>query len=525
MILFDIEIETYLNKISKYFKVDDIKEKLNLITMFFERLSHPKTNDEKIMSPHDILSSERYNGFLTGLERDIRIIRNSQVDTKNKLISSWNTMEQVKDSVGATINEIYDINFRTELPQASQFVNITLAVAKKQSSLAYINGDPIIQDYVSDPNVHAYHGKSYGAWIPNEVTNEDGLRPNTKDANKIVDNRDTFYEIEVVTLQEEHNDVIYEQSINENPVTLTVVVKIVFNRPRNINYVYIKPHNFASGTYYELTDIVLSNGVIQSPVEFDNVVMNEAKTITFETPFEDTRSLYLTFKQEKGYYMKYSAAYFDLMGKEYMVDVTGPVLMDDSSNYDAPISYIKYKMQNIEEWILGIWKPDVSYDVLPKLMTSKGDNGFELIDSRESKRRRWAIGIEDIDFGENIYEDKSEIVTMPIDIPDGTKIVQLRANDNESGTIYYYLSFNNGLDWNRINPIGTRDEMVNFKMTPDRIYLNSDLSIERKKLKDSGLAGFVDTESKQVRAKAVLIMGDQSMPKIKNFYPVFLSHE
>lgn len=521
--LYNIELETILNRGKKIFKIDEIREKLTLVTTFFENVLNPLVSKDVTWEDTDILSSTRYNTFLSNIERDLSFIYESQKKVRSNMLIDWNTIEQIKPE--KKIVKFYDDEFNTELAKASEFINVTLAVSQKVSKLGLLKGDPQVNAATSNDRVETYFGKKYGLWIPNEITNEDGIRPAATDTSVIVDNRDTFFEIEAVTLQEAFEDVVYNQEIIIDDIELTVTVKFIFEQPQFINYVTVKPHNFSTGAYYELTDIVLSSGTQQVGVLNESVLMNTEKTITFDPIFDTVTSMYVTFKQNKGYFEKYSIANFDLLGKNYWVDFTGDSLLKDADRADDPILYIQQQMENIEYWILDIFYNDISYDEMPELNTAQGDEGFSIVESRESRRKRAAIGIEDIDVGEHVYTNESEIVTMPIDIPINANIVQLFAQDNEKGEILYYVSFDDGLNWNRINPIGAQEIIENFRVITKKLFINSDLSKTRKEANEAGLDAFVNTASDKLRLRVVLKKEDDEVPEVKEIESIFLGYE
>ena len=136
--------------------------------------------------------------------------------------------------------------------------------------------------------------------------------------------------------------------------------------------------------------------------------------------------------------------------------------------------------------------------------------------------------------GEHVYEEKSEIITNPIDIPNGTRAIELKTKDNEMGEIYYYVSVNDGLDWQRMDPVGTPPVFIadpeeeitatNFRILPQRVYINSDISSERKEANDAGIQAFFNTITDNIRLRAVLIKTD-TVPQIESIEPTFLDYE
>jgi len=519
-VIYEIEQEANRFKSDKIYKIDVLYNALNVIDRFFENVKFPMIYKDRPWLDTDILSSIRYNTFLQHTQRDIGIIYDSMINTKNGMISSWNNIEVVKQT-DVTPEEYYDMEFPVELPLANKFVNVTSAVVQKSSHRTNLKFDPEVQSRVNNIRAEVYHGKKYGVWIPNDITNEDGIHPANKSTDLLVDNKDTFYEIESVVLQQGHEDVHHSQDIVNDELILTATIKVVFNNPIELNYFTIKPHNHASGKYYEVTDIVVSNGRNQQGVTIDNVVVDGETTITFQNPFEETTAAYITFKQVNGYFIKYSIGSFILDDNTYVTDITGDALIGDASKYTNAIDFIKFKMNNISTWILDVIKPNIEYKDFPVLNTGVGDNGFTIVESDESRRKRWVVGIEDIDFGKNGYAGESEIVTNPIDIPEGSNAISVIASDNNLGTISYYISLDDGLNWNRIDPIGTEKVMDNFLIVPQTIFINSDISLTRQDNNEAGSAAYINSDSIKVRLRAVLITDEENIPEIYEMKPLF----
>ena len=542
--IFKIELETLLNKAKAAMKIDILREQISLITTFFNKVQKPDTDELEPWEETDVLSSERYNDFLAKAERDLMLIYQSQQKVRENLLMNWNNIEQIRSTQILPELEYYDPTFTTEFLKATEFINVVPAVAEKNSKIDFLKVDPEIRASSSDARVIPYHGKKYGVWIENEISNEDGLRIATRDSSVIIDNKDSFYEVEAVALQASNPETIHEQEIIEDEINLTVTVRFVFTSPQKINYITIKPHNYSSGLYYNLTNIVLSDGTIQRPLEIEPILMNEEKTITFDPLFTDDPStanndeslisaIYLTFKQSEGYFIKYTIGNFTLEGDNYLIDITGDSFFKEADQYSDPHTYLQYKIDNIHEWILDVWHPDIAYDELPVLNKELGDDGFSLVDSRESRRKRWAIGIEDIDLGEHVYEDRSEIITNPINIPDGTRSIELKTKDNGLGEIYYYISVNDGLDWQRMDPVGTTTDFITeelgttstqYRILPQRIFLNSDISEARKEATNTGSQAYFNTDAPTIRLRAVLIKTD-TVPQIELMEPIFIDHE
>ena len=95
---FNIEIEVLLNRVKKVFKIDELREKLELLTTFFDRVKTPVISDQVEWEDTDVLSSTRYNEFLAGAERDLSLVYQSQNKVKEKALVNWNNIEQIRSS-------------------------------------------------------------------------------------------------------------------------------------------------------------------------------------------------------------------------------------------------------------------------------------------------------------------------------------------------------------------------------------------------------------------------------------------
>lgn len=520
--IFKIELETVLDRIKKQFSIDTLRDRLDVITRFFESIKYPKVSHMRSWERTDILSSDRYNMFLRSIARDMEIIYDTQKKIKRGSLTNWNLIEQMKFDKEDEPVDYYDKEFITDLPRASEFVNVTLSVAGSLNRTPHLKDDPQVKASTNREDVEPYFGKLRGLWIEDDITSEDGIRPQTFDTSTMIDGEDTFYEIEATVLQAPMQRVHYDQKVIDGEIVLTSEVKFVFDSPTFVNYVNVRPFTFASGIYFDLMDIVVSDGRRQASVGIRPVRMDAEKTVTFTPPFDRITSLNMKFRQTEGYFMKYSVVGVDFDDVFYKVDVTGLRLMENIEKYENPVSYIKHRIRELPYWIMSVVYDDVILDDLPKIDTDFGDDGFLTIESDMSRRKRWAIGIEDIEIGENTYSSSSEIVTRRISLPENTWEIKLDVTDNEIGTIKYYISFDDGLSWVRVRPVGSEIIYDNGHVVPGVLYLNSDISIERKRADDEGELAFIDTSTQYIRAKAVLLKENDEVPELIRMRPVFV---
>lgn len=488
--------------------IDSVKFHLRAITEFFDYIETEKVASTEEWREIDVPISEKYNAFLSDVENDTNLIKTIQEEIKFNLLASWNNIESGIEDIVKSTNP-YDSNFLLENNDALELSDrLTLGVKTFSSSINQIKDKPVIITECSDRSIPIYYGKMFGTYIEGNESGEDGIRPENNDGNLIIDNLDTFWEAEAVILQESMNNTVFTQKVFDKDISLTSTIKIVFEEPQQINMFKIKPYGAANSCYYKITKLEVSNGITIIPINISETYIMKDATIVFDIPdtFEDgkIKSIFVTLKQESGYFMKYDLGYFKLQNNESWVDITGPHLTkmatDRGPNFNTNVSYF---IDNIENWILHYWLPGVKFNELPALVTNQGTDGFKTITSSESKRKRYSIGITDIDLGFHEYYDRSEKITKPIEIPDGYSTIELETVD--TGNVIYQISFDNGMTWGKILPSGKEPVRSNdLRLIPNKLYINSDLSKERKRNTDTGEEAFIDTPSKNLRIRFLL---------------------
>ena len=511
------EIQAERNKVE--YEVDSLENSLYEVTKFFDRIEKPLVSTLEPFNWSDFPSSDEYNKFLKYIQRDLNLIKDCQNALKMDLIRSWNSIEQLDIETGETEVDNY---FTLELDKASTSTDgkIYPAVSSFVDKSLNLKVLPEIISESNNENILPFHGKAYGEWIEGNETSEDGIRI-ADDNLVIVDGKDTYWESEIVETQSipEYLDMYIDKTLNED-LELKVTVKLIFESAEKINTFTIRPHNFASGMYYELVNVQYSDGINIKTLDIDSTYMKDESVFVFEEI--TAKSMIFTFKQKNGYYQKYTVGKF-IYGKiTKWVDVTGPYLINMLTKKvtDNIANDITYYVKNSADWIYNYLKPGAQGNLL-QLDVSEGDNGFITIPSNDSRRKRYAIGIEDIVVGFNEYLDTSEIVTNNMSFDNTTTNIELEVDD--VGDIYYYLSFDNGLTWNSILPKGKINHLgSDFKYyTPERIYINSDLNTERIINNDFGPTAFIYTTSKSVRLKMVLNRKDSGLPINKSYKLLF----
>jgi hypothetical protein len=497
---------------------------LHALAEFETRLDEPRIANVNTLNGDDIPISAVYNDMVQRIMDDLNTLRIHQSYIISSLLTSWNETEQVISSEES--ESVIDKTFSVFSSMAKTNGHTTLGVKVSRSAIGELREFPTLSATCSDSTISPTFGKAYGLFIPGNELGEDGVRPNDNDGAKIVDGKDTFWEAEVVTLQEEMaEDTFSPQTVNTNEVSLSVNITCTFISPVNINFFSIDPHAFAQSNYYDITSINVISGARTTPVIKEAITVNGKTRVTFNTI--TANAIQISLRQNKGYYQKYDLAKYSIGNNSLWIDVTGPHLIQriDSQLGDISVA-VREQIENAREWISSVWVPDAPTTGTATLDVLAGTDGYWRVESSESKRKRWAIGIQEIDFGEEIYEDVSEIVSKPFDMPNETTSVYLLVDEEipADTSIIYMLSFDDGATWSEILPMNNKPIMQETGyMVPQRIFINSDISLTRKQNSLTGEDGYVNTPNRKVRVRSILKKEATSTntPRILSFEPVF----
>lgn len=503
---------------------DELLGILQALSEFNDRLEKSESSDIILYDENEFPRSNRYNDVIQRLVTDMNTIREHQQNLINRLLIAWNTSEEILIEAEQD-EELIDKDFPTSSPAGKANGDITLAVSEFSSAIPVLTNPPVLNAVPTDQDVIPVFGKAYGLFVEGNETGEDGVRPNNNDGSLIVDNLDSFWEAEVVTLQETMVDAFSSQEINDKELSLTVNIILTFNNPVNINSFTILPHNFAQSVYYDITDIQILSGSQSIPVLTEPVTSFRESRIAFNTM--KANGMQITLRQDKGYFLKFHQGRFKIGNNEDWIDFTGPHLVSrvDKTTEDINAA-LNREILNAGAWIPSIWIPNAPSIVEAERVISAGNNGFRRIESVASRRKRWAIGIQDINFGQEVYESVSEVVSVPHTMPEETTSVFLKTDEEtpDGTSVTYFLSFDDGNSWNLINPINRPPEQLETgHIVPQRIFINSDKSQTRRENTLTGLAGFVNTSNRAVRVRAIMEKDDDvvNTPRIKSFTPVF----
>lgn len=502
---------------------------LHALSSFADRIKDPLSKDLELIDEMDVPLSAVYNDNMTKIMQDANAVFEHQRSLLNGILVSWNTTEQVSSSNMDSAERsqlVVDPDFPVATVLAKTGGDITLALRSFDSGIPLLKEPPKLKATCTDSTVVPFYGKAYGLFVPGNESGEDGVRINRNDGGLIVDGIDTFWEAEAVTLQEQMDDTSFSpQQVNTNEVSVVVNLTLSFKNAVNINSFTIVPHNFAQSVYYDVISVDVISGGRSIPVLREPITCFSSTRITFD--MIQANGINVSIRQNKGYFIKYTMAKYKLTNNEAWIDITGPALIDRvSKSKDDLNQTIRTEIENAGTWVPGIWVPDSPSRLPAVLQVGSGENGYLHVESVSSRRKRWSIGIQDILFGQETYENVSEVVTLPYDVPEETTSIYLIVDDETpTGTkITYSMSFDDGSSWYTINPINKQNQMLdNGYFVPQRIFINSDLSLTRKLNTLTGTAGYVNTSDRKVRVRGILEKDESTIntPRIRIFKPIF----
>ena len=522
--------EFIIKKIKTRFRLlhDETLFVFRAITSFFDYAKEPIVNSIEKYHSESMPISAIFNKTLNKIETDVNLIYQTQQITRANLLKSWNLIETLNTKYETPFKkeEIYDTEFALEhLPAIIDNSKVLSGVENETPLNDQIKDKPIAIAETSAKEVPVYYGKMYGVYAKGLENSDDKLRQENRDTSVMVDGRDTIWECEAVVLEEPDDELTLFQPLTNKNLILTATVKFIFKEPIKINEIAITPFNNGVNNYYRIAKFEVSDGIKIYPIDVNEQVLIETLNLRFNTPREIEngliKSLSLTFKQESGYNLKYSVGYFKIENNEGWMDITGPHVVSmaqkKGENFYENLTTV---IETAPEWILNYWLPGITYGIQPERIITYGINGFRVISSAMSKRKRYTIGITNIILKYNEYGNISETVTMPISIPNGSNTISLDAATN--GAVYSYISFNDGLNWQRIIPIGNEDvPEENLRIIPKKIYVNSILSAQRKENTITGSAAYIESSKNEFRLRFVLKKENGIEPSITSWAPIF----
>ena len=495
---------------------DALKQEIVNITLFYGRVKSSFLSEINDVVSETVPLSSYYNNFLEACENDARLLRHALEQVRNNILSSWN----ISEPEILITNVIYDEKFQTEFDQAV-IVNDTIVLPSTASNSVKSNLKyaPEINSYTSNSKILPFYGKAFGCYIEENANGEDGIRYTGNDGNIIIDGLDTHVEVEAVVLDESRADTIYFSEVSDDPLTLTTTIKLIFDKPIAINRFQIKPYNRASNTYYRIVDVRISDGEKTYPVKFkETAVVTDTDIVIDPTLFfvdGKIKTVYVVLRQYTGYYIKYMLASLVVGNKTLYFDISNPSEVEKAYKFKNTGNAIINMIKTANSWVMSYWMPAVTSKILPVLDITKGDGGYVFIPTIESKRKRYSIGITDIDLQYHTYADVAEKVSNSIDIPESTTGISVDADFE--GDVSFYLSFDDGLSWNQVIPLSRKTVVESEYKIPQTLFINSFLSLTRKNNTLTGDKAFIDTDSLSLRVRFVL-KKDSNMNKTPKIY-------
>lgn len=490
--------------------INQLKQDLYRITYFYDLVDNLRITKYNNLIDYSIPYSEVYDGLMDAVSFDLNLVNSIQEEIKNNIITSWNNNETKMNDIET--KEEYD----TEMILENSRCNLLNDVIYPHISLGsnYINnlaGDPIIVSKTNIVNIIPFLGKEWGVYNEDNVNNEDGIRV-CDTSNLFVDNN--FFEIEATVLNREIDGIVNFQNVTNNDLTLECSIKFIFNEPIEANYINIIPLNFSSNCYFEVTKIEIGDSINVTSIDVNGgFIYNEYYNL-FNIPsnFIDGKIKNITFyfKQKNAYNLKYSVGYFKQNNNEAWLDITGRHVLKLAYDLYGDInSGVNQVIEDANTWIFSKWLPNIFIQEYPTLLTNYGNEGYKIITSKESNRKRYAIGISKIFIGKANFDNISEIITKDIEINSKYNCVEMDLN--AEGTIYTYLSFDNGVSWHKIRTINDPDEKIS-----NQIIINSDIDDELKNYGKYNTKTYVECDDMKLKVKFVLI-NDTVIPKIKKW--------
>jgi hypothetical protein len=505
----------------RFLETDLLRHQLYNVTRFYDLVDHLKTKEINRITEKTILTSTYYNDFLTAAEYDINTINKIQDQIRKNIVAVWNKGETEIMDIYKTD---YDEDFALENPMCYDLNGIlypSLVIGDNMMGDAVNN--PIVKVSVNNSAVSTYFGKQWGAYLEGEENSEDGIRE--CDINTAFRSGNIF-EVEAVTLEDVADGIINFQNVVKEGIVLKATIKFVFKQPIECNSFTIKPMNFATNAYYSIKQVDISDGISSFGIDIPNETVMDEYSVFFDIPstFRNKKIRSITFylQQSNSYALKYTVAYYRFLNNKAWLDITGKHVIDMAktmgSNFNEGVSQA---IKGANNWILNYWAPNIQAVEDPYLDTSKGQDGYRVIGSNESKRKRYVIGIQDIKVSTASVNSESEIVTKIIDIPIDTDAVQLQAQIQ--GNVSTFMSFDDGITWRRIKVIGSEPEYTDdYKLVPYKLFINSEMSLKRKINSDWGELAFVDSVDNKLRLKFVLIYENNEVPMVKEWKVNFL---
>ena len=363
-----------------------------------------------------------------------------------------------------------------------------------------------------------------------------------------------------------------EADLKNNKLTAQYIISL--NQAKPVNQITITAHNFGENCYLKVTELKIFDGELKEIPTFKKsaLIIQEsstkmsdnqyARTIRWLFPATNVSQIILELEQTNYYPVRYSLAcycpHYAVAGngetspnpsEAKLVDISCKALFNDAvknfgpealTNIEAINAALDFSITELAKYydFYTNYGSDLPPGAMGKLATlpefrlntDVGYNGVFTIPREESNRYRYAIGLADISLGLMEYDGSSIFISMPHKIKKLGEI-SLEVNDfvpAEFGSgewMKYYVSFDNGVSYKRINPLNYNDiKFADNLIVPKVIYCNSDVPDEYKNRNPSGFHAYYDSDMKieNVRLKVELFRPSGS--EYKNFSPILYSY-
>jgi len=369
-----------------------------------------------------------------------------------------------------------------------------------------------------------------------------------------------------------HQPFSSKTDLKNNKLTAQYIISLKQAKP--VNQITLTSHNFGENCYLKVNELKIFDGTLKEIPTFKRgaAIVQEvstkmadnqyARTIRWLFPATNVSQIILELEQTNYYPVRYSLAcycpYYLVAGKidtsanpseAKLIDISCKALFNDIvksfgpealTNIEAVNSALDFSVAELAKYYdfymnYGPGLPPGALGKLAplpefKLNTDVGQNGIFTVPREESNRYRYAIGIADISLGLMNYDIASIFVSKPHRIKQLSEI-SLEVNDFipiEFGVgewMKYYISFDNGVSYIRINPINYNDiKFADNLVIPKTIYCNSDISDEYKNRNPSGIHAYYDSDSKIENVRLKVELFRPSELEYKNFTPILYSY-
>jgi len=360
--------------------------------------------------------------------------------------------------------------------------------------------------------------------------------------------------------------------LKNNKLTAQYVISL--KQAKSVNQITLTSHNFGENCYLKVNELKIFDGTLKEVPTFEKGAMivqeastrmadnQYARTIRWLFPATNVSQIILELEQTNYYPVRYSLAcycpYYNVAGnidtsanpsEAKLIDISCKTLFNDIvksfgpealTNIEAVNTALDFSIAELAKYYdfytnYGLSLPPGAFGKLAplpefRLNADVGQEGIFTVPREESNRYRYAIGIADINLGLMNYDSASIFISKPHKIEKLNEI-SVEVNDFmpiEFGIgewMKYYISFDNGISYVRINPINYNDvKFTDGLVIPKTIYYNSNIPDEYKNRNPSGIHAYYDSTSKIENIRLKVELFRPSGPEYKSFSPILYSY-